>query len=60
MSDTVSNGIRVIKTYKQTHPQNITYSRTIKEILLKDNCGMNLISITDDEIKLAIDMFEEI
>ena len=26
-------------------------SSTVIEILLKDNCGMNLISITDDEIK---------
>jgi len=36
VSDTVSNSMRVIKTYKQTHPENIKYSQVIKEILAKD------------------------
>lgn len=39
VSDTVSNSIRVIKTYKQTHQSNITYKKVVKEILEKD--GIN-------------------
>ncbi len=38
-SDTVSNSMRVIKTYKQTHVENISYGRVVKEILEKD--GIN-------------------
>lgn len=38
-SDTVSNSMRVIKTYKQTHMENISYGRVVKEILEKD--GIN-------------------
>lgn len=36
VSDTCSNSIRVIKTTKQTHKQNISYVAATKEILAKD------------------------
>jgi len=35
-SDTTSNSMRVIKTYKQTHPENIPYKKIVKEIISKD------------------------
>lgn len=35
-SDVASNSIRVIKTYKQTHPDTISYRKTIEEIITKD------------------------
>ena len=39
VSDTVSNSMRVIKTYKQTHHENIKYSEIVKDILQKE--GVN-------------------
>mmetsp|Transcript_35769 Transcript_35769/g.90183 ORF Transcript_35769/g.90183 Transcript_35769/m.90183 type:complete len:332 (-) Transcript_35769:494-1489(-) len=36
VSDTSSNSIRVIKTTKQTHQENISYVRALREILEKD------------------------
>ena len=36
VSDTVSNSIRVLKTYRQTHTSKITYSTAAKEIIKKD------------------------
>lgn len=36
VSDTVSNSMRVIKTYKQTHHENITYREVVQDILKKD------------------------
>jgi Mitochondrial carrier protein len=36
VSDTVSNSVRVVKTYKQTHTSSITYSNVIKNILDSD------------------------
>ena len=39
VSDTVSNSMRVIKTYKQTHPDNIGYRKVVEEVLEKD--GIN-------------------
>ena len=39
VSDTVSNSIRVVKTYKQTHKYNISYKQVVKEVLEKD--GIN-------------------
>ena len=36
VSDTVSNSVRVVKTYKQTHASSITYSNVIKSILDAD------------------------
>lgn len=36
-SDVASNSIRVIKTYKQTHPETISYTKTIQEIITKDS-----------------------
>ena len=39
VSDTVSNSMRVIKTYKQTHPENIGYRKVMEEVLEKD--GIN-------------------
>ena len=36
VSDTVSNSVRVVKTYKQTHASSITYKHVIKNILDAD------------------------
>lgn len=36
ISDTCSNSIRVLKTYRQTHPETISYTSSIKEIISKD------------------------
>ena len=36
VSDTVSNSMRVIKTYKQTHHENISYREVVSDILRKD------------------------
>jgi len=36
ISDTISNGVRVIKTYKQTHDTPITYREAINNIVAKD------------------------
>ena len=36
VSDTSSNSIRVLKTYRQTHPEKISYTSSIKEIISKD------------------------
>ena len=33
VSDTCSNSMRIIKTFKQTHPTNITYTEVVKYIL---------------------------
>jgi len=38
-SDTTSNGMRVIKTYKQTHPENLGYREIVRDIIKKD--GIN-------------------
>jgi len=38
-SDTTSNSMRVIKTYKQTHQHNISYKNIVKDIIQKD--GIN-------------------
>lgn len=35
-SDVVSNSIRVIKTYKQTHHEKISYHKTVRDIIQKD------------------------
>lgn len=36
VSDTVSNSVRVLKTYRQTHVEKVTYPNAIKEIIRKD------------------------
>ena len=36
VSDTISNSIRVIKTVKQTHHEQITYKQAVAEVLEKD------------------------
>eukprot|EP00286_Rhodomonas_abbreviata_P023978 CAMPEP_0181300662 /NCGR_PEP_ID=MMETSP1101-20121128/7010_1 /TAXON_ID=46948 /ORGANISM="Rhodomonas abbreviata, Strain Caron Lab Isolate" /LENGTH=407 /DNA_ID=CAMNT_0023405915 /DNA_START=39 /DNA_END=1260 /DNA_ORIENTATION=+ len=36
VSDTCSNSIRVIKTTKQTHAENISYPQAIKDVVAKD------------------------
>eukprot|EP01006_Ploeotia_vitrea_P052447 TRINITY_DN67689_c11_g2_i1.p1 TRINITY_DN67689_c11_g2~~TRINITY_DN67689_c11_g2_i1.p1 ORF type:complete len:405 (+),score=37.44 TRINITY_DN67689_c11_g2_i1:77-1291(+) len=36
VSDTSSNAIRVIKTTKQSHEENISYGRAVREVLNKD------------------------
>ena len=36
ISDTVSNSIRVLKTYKQTSPTPITYNTALNDIIAKD------------------------
>ncbi len=36
VSDTVSNSIRVIKTYRQTHPQKISYKQAISDVVKQD------------------------
>lgn len=35
-SDTVSNSIRVVKTYRQTHTEKISYQQAIKDVIAKD------------------------
>ncbi|MBT6120025.1 hypothetical protein HOH45_01005 [bacterium] len=39
VSDTVTNGIRVLKVYKQTHASPISYSMALKEVLEKDGAS---------------------
>lgn len=36
VSDSCSNSIRVMKTYKQTHSERITYSRAFKEVIAQE------------------------
>ena len=36
ISDTVSNSIRVVKTYRQTHTETISYPQAAKDIIAKD------------------------
>jgi hypothetical protein len=36
MSDTISNSLRVLKTTKQTHTENVSYSTVLREIIHKD------------------------
>ena len=33
VSDTVSNSIRVVKVYKQAHPDQLTYAQTVRHVL---------------------------
>ena len=33
VSDTCSNSIRVIKVYKQSHPEQLTYAETVRRVL---------------------------
>eukprot|EP01126_Amoeba_proteus_P050490 TRINITY_DN5971_c0_g2_i1.p1 TRINITY_DN5971_c0_g2~~TRINITY_DN5971_c0_g2_i1.p1 ORF type:complete len:250 (-),score=16.03 TRINITY_DN5971_c0_g2_i1:239-988(-) len=35
-SDTISNSLRVVKTYRQTYPSNISYIQSVGEIVQKD------------------------
>ena len=39
VSDTVSNSVRVVKTYKQTHASSITYRKVITNILETDGAS---------------------
>lgn len=39
ISDTVSNSVRVVKTYKQTHASSISYKNVITNILESDGVG---------------------
>lgn len=36
VSDTISNSLRVIKTYRQTHTERVSYPVAVREILAKD------------------------
>jgi hypothetical protein len=36
VSDTISNSLRVIKTYRQTHPERVSYTRAVNEVIAKD------------------------
>ncbi|KAJ3214215.1 hypothetical protein HDU67_001967 [Dinochytrium kinnereticum] len=36
VSDTISNSLRVIKTYRQTHETRVSYGQAIKDIVAKD------------------------
>lgn len=36
VSDTISNSVRVIKTYRQTHDQVIPYRQAVREVVAKD------------------------
>lgn len=36
VSDTISNSLRVIKTYRQTHTEKVSYQQAVKEIVDKD------------------------
>jgi hypothetical protein len=36
VSDTVSNSLRVVKTYKQTNERHVTYPQAVNEIVAKD------------------------
>lgn len=40
ISDILSNGIRVLKTTKQTHEKQITYVQAAKEVMAKDGKGV--------------------
>lgn len=33
ISDTVSNSIRVVKVYKQAHPEQLTYAQTVRNVI---------------------------
>lgn len=35
-SDTISNSLRVIKTYRQTHHEKVSYARAVREVVAKD------------------------
>ena len=35
-SDCISNSVRVVKTYRQTHPTPVSYPQAVKDILAKD------------------------
>ena len=35
-SDCISNSVRVVKTYRQTHPERVSYSQAVKEVVAKD------------------------
>ncbi|KAJ3095797.1 hypothetical protein HDU97_006498 [Phlyctochytrium planicorne] len=36
VSDTISNSLRVIKTYRQTHETRVSYAQAVKEVVAKD------------------------
>ncbi|TPX37724.1 hypothetical protein SmJEL517_g00667 [Synchytrium microbalum] len=36
VSDTISNSLRVIKTYRQTHHEKVSYARAVREVVAKD------------------------
>ncbi len=36
VSDVISNSVRVVKTYRQTHEQIIPYAQAIREVVAKD------------------------
>lgn len=36
VSDTTSNSIRVVKTYRQTHAENISYPRAVRDVIAAD------------------------
>lgn len=33
ISDTCSNSIRVVKVYKQSHPEQLTYTQVVKNVI---------------------------
>ena len=33
MSDTCSNSVRVVKVYKQSHPENLSYPQVVKSVI---------------------------
>ena len=36
VSDTVSNSVRVVKTYRQTHHEIISYGQAVRDVIAKD------------------------
>ena len=36
VSDSISNSLRVVKTTRQTFPENISYANTVKHVVEKD------------------------
>jgi hypothetical protein len=36
VQDTISNSVRVIKTYRQTHTETISYAQCVRDVVAKD------------------------
>lgn len=57
-SDTVSNSIRVVKTFKQTNPEKISYINTVRTIVIND--GINGLLFRGLKTKIITNGFQGI